>query len=48
MSVALLLNHIGEDAAAARVDKAVAEHLSTRGDATYSTSEVGQRIRAAL
>ncbi|MBB3752008.1 3-isopropylmalate dehydrogenase [Mycolicibacterium sp. BK634] len=48
MSVALLLRHIGEDAAAARVDKAVGDHLATRGDATYSTREVGDRIRAAL
>jgi 3-isopropylmalate dehydrogenase len=48
MSVALLLRHIGEEAAAARVDKAVGDHLATRGDATYSTHEVGERIRAAL
>ena len=48
MSVALLLAHVGEDAAAARVDKAVADHLATRGDATYSTRKVGERIRAAL
>ena len=32
MSVALLLSHVGEDDAAARVDKAVEEHLATRGD----------------
>ena len=48
MSVALLLNHIGEDAAAARVDGAVADHLATRGDAKLSTSEVGERIRERL
>ncbi|AKK27022.1 3-isopropylmalate dehydrogenase [Mycobacterium sp. EPa45] len=48
MSVALLLGHVGEDAAAARVDKAVANHLATRGDTTLSTREVGDRIRAAL
>jgi len=52
MSVALLLSHLGEDAAAARVDNAVAEHLATRaeaGDSTgYSTSEVGSRILARL
>jgi 3-isopropylmalate dehydrogenase len=48
MSVALLLAHVGEDAAAARVDKAVANHLATRADKTYSTREVGERIRAAL
>jgi len=48
MSVALLLNHIGESTAAARVDAAVADHLATRGDATLSTAEVGERIRARL
>ena len=47
-SVALLLSHLGEDAAAARVDAAVVDHLATRGDATLSTSEVGARIRARL
>ena len=47
MSVALLLRHIGEDAAAARVDKAVADHLATR-KGTLSTKEVGDRIRARL
>ncbi|WP_375482921.1 3-isopropylmalate dehydrogenase [uncultured Mycobacterium sp.] len=48
MSVALLLAHLGEDAAAARVDRAVAAHLSTRGNARLSTGEVGERIAAAL
>ena len=48
MSVALLLNHIGEAAAAARVDAAVADHLATRGDAKMSTKEVGARIRERL
>src|ERR671937_1542025 len=44
MSVALLLAHVGEDDAAARVDKAVEQHLATRGDTKLSTSEVGDRI----
>ena len=48
MSVALLLSHIGQDAAAARVDRAVADHLATRGDETFSTAAVGERIRARL
>ena len=48
MSVALLLRHMGDDAAAARVDNAVADHLATRGDATFSTAQVGERIRARL
>ncbi|WP_066895930.1 3-isopropylmalate dehydrogenase [Mycolicibacterium houstonense] len=48
MSVALLLAHTGETDAAARVDKAVSEHLATRGDAKLSTSEVGERILSLL
>ncbi len=48
MSVALMLSHLGEEAAAARIDKAVADHLATRGGASLSTSEVGERIRARL
>ena len=47
VSVALLLSHLGEDAAAARVDKAVADHLATR-KGTLTTKEVGERIRARL
>ncbi|MFZ0834369.1 MAG: 3-isopropylmalate dehydrogenase [Mycobacterium sp.] len=48
MSVALLLAHVGEPEAAARVDKAVEEHLATRGDAAFSTTEIGERILARL
>jgi 3-isopropylmalate dehydrogenase len=48
MSVALLLAHLGEDAAAARVDAAVAEHLSSLGGRKPSTSEVGDRIVGLL
>jgi 3-isopropylmalate dehydrogenase len=48
MSVALLLAHVGEDAAAARVDKAVEEHLATRGYEKLSTTEVGARIAGKL
>jgi 3-isopropylmalate dehydrogenase len=48
MSVALLLSHIGEDDAAARVDKAVEQHLATRGDEKRSTVQVGDRIAANL
>jgi len=48
MSVALLLAHVGESDAAARVDRAVAEHLATRGDARMSTTEIGDRIAAKL
>jgi 3-isopropylmalate dehydrogenase len=48
MSVAMLLSHVGEAAAAARVDKAVEQHLATRGDETLSTAQVGDRIAGLL
>ncbi|MBX7430680.1 3-isopropylmalate dehydrogenase [Mycobacterium sp. Y57] len=48
MSVALLLAHVGELEAAARVDKAVEDHLATRGALTLSTTEVGERILGKL
>jgi 3-isopropylmalate dehydrogenase len=48
MSVALLLAHLGLDDAAARVDRAVATHLATRGSEPLATSAVGERIVAEL
>jgi 3-isopropylmalate dehydrogenase len=48
MSVALLLAHLGEDDAAARVDRAVEAYLATRGNERLATSEVGDRIVAAV
>ncbi|BDB41412.1 MULTISPECIES: 3-isopropylmalate dehydrogenase [Mycobacterium] len=48
MSVALLLAHLGEDEAAAKVDRAVASYLATRGDERPATTDVGERIAAAL
>jgi 3-isopropylmalate dehydrogenase len=48
MSVALLLSHVGESDAAARVDKAVEQHLATRGGEKLSTTQVGDRIAASL
>ncbi len=48
MSIALLLAHLGEDQAAARVDRAVEAHLSSRGDSELSTTQIGDRILAAL
>jgi 3-isopropylmalate dehydrogenase len=48
MSVALLLSHVGENAAAARVDRAVASHLATRPTEKLSTAEVGERIASGL
>jgi 3-isopropylmalate dehydrogenase len=47
-SVALLLAHVGDDAAAARVDKAVEQHLATLGGEKLSTSAVGDRIVGLL
>jgi 3-isopropylmalate dehydrogenase len=48
MSVALLLAHVGDDAAAARVDKAVEKHLATLGGEKLSTSAVGDRLVGLL
>lgn len=48
MSVALLLAHLGENEAAARVDRAVAAYLATRGDERPATGVVGDRIAAEL
>ena len=48
MSAALLLHHVGEPDAAARVDKAVEKHLATRGDSRFSTIEIGERVLARL
>src|SRR5271165_1232381 len=48
MSVALLLSHLGKDDAAARVDRAVETYLATRGNNRLTTSDVGERIAAAL
>ncbi len=48
MSLALLLTHQGELHAAARVDRAVEQHLATRGDETLSTTAIGDRIASYL
>jgi 3-isopropylmalate dehydrogenase len=48
MSVALLLSHLGEHDAAARVDRAVEAYLASRGSERRATTEVGERIAAAL
>ncbi|MGZ6740747.1 MAG: 3-isopropylmalate dehydrogenase [Nocardioides sp.] len=44
LSVAMLLEHLGHVDAAARVEAAVAQDLSTRGTAVRSTSEVGDAL----
>jgi 3-isopropylmalate dehydrogenase len=48
ISVGLLLAHLGEAQAASRVDRAVETYLASRGDERLATSEVGERIAAAL
>lgn len=48
MSAGLLLNHLGEHAAAERIDRAVEQHLATRGEQRLSTNQVGERIRSLL
>ncbi|BDZ56064.1 3-isopropylmalate dehydrogenase [Agromyces marinus] len=48
LSVALLLDHLGHPAAAARVREAVAADVAERGDAVRSTSEIGDAIAARI
>lgn len=48
MSVGLLLAHLGDDEAASRVDRAVETSLAKRANERLATSEVGERIAAAL
>jgi 3-isopropylmalate dehydrogenase len=47
-SVAMLLDHIGEHAVAARVDSAVEQHLASRGAQKLSTVATGERILGLL
>ncbi|MCL0246310.1 3-isopropylmalate dehydrogenase [Corynebacterium sp. CCM 8835] len=48
LSAALLLRHLGDGDNAARIEKAVAEDVASRGAGGVVTSEVGDRIVAAL
>ena len=48
LSVALLLDHLGHDDAAARVESAVAADIATRGTTPRTTSEVGDALAAAV
>jgi 3-isopropylmalate dehydrogenase len=48
LSVALLLDHLGQGAAAERVREAVAADVAERGDAKRSTSEIGDAIAARI
>ncbi len=46
LSLAMLLDFIGEEAKGARVEAAVASDLATRGDAVRSTAEIGDALAA--
>lgn len=46
LSVALLLRHLGYEAEAARVESAVAEDMTARGDAVRTTGQVGDALVA--
>jgi 3-isopropylmalate dehydrogenase len=48
LSAALLLDHLGYDAAAARVEAAVAADLAERGDQPRSTRDVAEAIFTRL
>ena len=47
MSLALLLDFVGEEAMAERVEAAVEADLASRGDAVRSTSQIGDALAAA-
>jgi 3-isopropylmalate dehydrogenase len=47
MSLAMLLDHVGQSQASAWVESAVVADLSTRGTATRSTSDIGDALTAA-
>lgn len=44
LSVAMMLNHLGQTQAALDVERAVAKDLLTRGDKKRSTTEIGQAL----
>jgi 3-isopropylmalate dehydrogenase len=46
MSLAMLLDHVGQPEAAGWVEAAVAQDLATRGTAARSTSEIGDSLAA--
>ena len=48
LSVALLLRHLGDEEAAARIEEAVAADVAARGSEQIRTVEVGDRIAAAV
>ena len=48
LSVAMMLNHLGETNAAADVEAAVAADLLARGDKKRSTTEIGDALAKAV
>ncbi|ART21417.1 3-isopropylmalate dehydrogenase [Corynebacterium striatum] len=48
LSAAMLLRHIGDEANAVRIEEAVAADVSARGNEQLGTTEIGDRIAAAL
>ena len=48
LSAALLLRHLGDTDGAARIEKAVAQDVASRGEQRGSTTEVGDRILALV
>ncbi len=46
LSLAMLLDHVGESAASGWVESAVAEDLASRGSAVRSTSQIGDALAA--
>jgi 3-isopropylmalate dehydrogenase len=48
LSIAMLLNHLGQTQAATDVEKAVAKDLAARGDKKRSTSEIGDALVAGV
>ncbi|MDY5839613.1 MAG: 3-isopropylmalate dehydrogenase [Corynebacterium camporealensis] len=48
LSAAMLLRHLGDDDNAQRIEQAVSDDVSNRGDEQIKTVEVGERIAAAL
>ncbi|MDO4911896.1 MAG: 3-isopropylmalate dehydrogenase [Corynebacterium sp.] len=48
LSAAMLLRHLGDEANAQKIEAAVAKDVETRGNGPIKTSEVGDRIAAAV
>ena len=48
LSIAMLLNHLGESKAASDVETAVAKDLASRGDKKRSTTEIGAALVAGV